>query len=96
MEATNLGYSLKNITTPSRTAYLKALISKVEHFLKRMRWKAFFFEKENDEANNDSTEEETTFNNYGFKSPRTPPAQEALKPFEKAMYKMIQDIKFKD
>ena len=87
---------MKNITTPSRTAYLKALISKVEHFLKRMRWKAFFFEKENDEANNDSSEEEITFNNYGFKSPRTPPAQEALKPFEKAMYKMIQDIKFKD
>ena len=96
MEATNLGYSLKNITTPSRTAYLKALISKVEHLLKRMRWKAFFFEKENNEDNNNSDEEETTYNNYGFKSPRTLPGQALLKPFEKAMYKMIQDIKFKD
>ena len=85
MEATNLGYSLKNITT----------ISRVEHFLKRITWKAFF-EKENDGANNDSSEEEITFNNYDFKSPRTPPAQEVLKLFSKAMYKMIQDIKFKD
>ena len=92
---------MKNITIPSHTAYLKALISKVEHFLKRMRWKAFFYEKEhreNDDSENEDNEEEdeeATFN-FGFKSPRTPPGQPLLKPFESAMYQMITDIKFKD
>ena len=73
MEATNLEYSLKNITIPSHTAYLKALVSKVKHFLKRMRWKAFFYEKEHQEnednaiENSEEQEEKAAFN-FGFKS----------------------------
>ena len=39
-------YSLKNIPIPSQDAYLRNLIEKVENVLKRMRWKAHFFLKE--------------------------------------------------
>ena len=35
---------MKNILVPSRNVYLKVLINKVELRIKRMRWKALFFE----------------------------------------------------
>ena len=41
MEKINFEYSLKNIPTPSKKNYTKLMIDKTEHFLKRMRWKAF-------------------------------------------------------
>ena len=45
MEKINFNYSLKNIPTPSRSSYQLKLIDKIESAFKRMRWKAFFFEK---------------------------------------------------
>ena len=54
--------------------------------------------RENDDIEkeyNEDEDDEATFN-FGFKSPRTPPGQWLLKPFESAMYQMITDIKFKD
>ena len=45
MESENLGYSLKNIPIPSKTNYLKSMMGKVENFIKRIRWKAHFFDK---------------------------------------------------
>ena len=51
MEKFNLQYSLKNIPIPNKATYEKSIISKTESFLKRMRWKAFFFDnKDLDEA----------------------------------------------
>ena len=44
MNAINFEYSLKNIPTLSRHNYLKSLIDKVESFLRRIRWKAYFYE----------------------------------------------------
>ena len=44
MNAINFAYSLKNILTPSRRSYLKSLMNKVESFLRRIRWKANFYE----------------------------------------------------
>ena len=82
MEKYELNYSLKNIPCPNNTAYEKALISKTENFLKRMRWKAFFFE------NNDAPEDKSK-QNFGFKTANTPPQNPELVEFEEGIYKII-------
>ena len=40
---------MKNIPIPPINAYLKKLIEKVENVIKRMRWKAFFFEQDGEQ-----------------------------------------------
>ena len=45
MERVNFGYSLKNIPISSKNVYLNNMIFKLESFIKRIRWKAFFYEK---------------------------------------------------
>ena len=65
MEKFNIGYSTKNIPLPSQHDFLQRLIEKTEQFLRRMRWKAYFF------LNRDvSTSSKDT---YGFKSTKNPP-----------------------
>ena len=49
MERVNFNYSLKNISIPNNKSYFKTMIDKVEKFIRRMRWKAHFFESYNDE-----------------------------------------------
>ena len=44
MEAKNLGCSLKNIPIPTKQ-HLKSMIVKVESFIIRLRWTAYFFER---------------------------------------------------
>ena len=43
MEARNLGYSMKKILIPPKQRYLKSMMEKVESFITRLRWKAYFF-----------------------------------------------------
>ena len=64
------------------------MIHKLETFIKRIRWKAFFFENENE-----YTSEITT--NFGFKSVKTPPKNDQLNQFESDLYDMVQNIEFK-
>ena len=87
MEKLNIGYSKKNIPLPSQNDFLQRLIKKKnEHFLRRMRWKAYFF------LNPDvSTSSKDT---YGFKSTKNPPPVDELKEFEDYMLKMVQSTKF--
>ena len=85
MEAKNLGYSLKNIPIPTKQHYLKSMIDKVEHFITRLRWKAYFFEKPDQRNSNNST-------NFGFKSNVTPPQNEKLASFENGLYDMVRSI----
>ena len=86
MNARNFGYSLQNIPTPSKSWYVKSMMEKVESFLKRVRWKAHFF---------DNPREDTETENYGFKSNTTPPQNEHLNPFENDLYQMVRDIEFR-
>jgi len=85
---------MKNIPIPPRNSYLKKLIEKTENLIKRMRWKAFFFErnKEKDEDNNDDSET----NNYGFRSRKCPPHNDELDNFESDLYDMIKNIEFRN
>ena len=62
MDQRSFPYSMKNIPVPSKKLYLKILIDKVEVLIKRMRWKALFFENMS----------ESTFK-YGFKTCKCPP-----------------------
>ena len=41
-DCVHVNYSMKNIALPSKDAYRRNLIGKVERVIKRMRWKAHF------------------------------------------------------
>ena len=86
MEKLSLQYSTKNIPIPTNSEYTKKLIDKVEDFIKRLRWRVFFFLKP---ATTDHTKE-----TYGFKSPKSPPFIPQLKGFEEDMLRLIEDLKF--
>ena len=64
------------------------MIFKLESFIKRIRWEAFFYEK------SDNTPEKTV-DNFGFKSVKTPPKNEHLIAFEADLYDMLRNIEFK-
>ena len=63
------------------------MIFKLESYIKRIRWKAFFYEKL------DNTLEKTV-NNIGFKSVKTPPKNEHFNAFEADLYDMVRSIEF--
>ena len=88
MESKNLGYSLKNIPIPSKASYLKSMIDKVENFIKRIRWKAHFFDNPM-MRNNDS------HTNYCLRSNILPSQNPALTSFENDIYDILRSIEFR-
>ena len=86
----DLGYSLKNIPIPSPTAYTTRLIEKVEDLIKRMRWRAFFFLK-----NEQAEEEQDRKERFGFRTRKCPPRIEELEAFENDLLKIIEDLQFR-
>ena len=88
MELKNFGYSLKNIPLPNKKTYTKLMIEKTKSFLKRLRWKAFFFD--NPENSGDKKQ------NFRFKSEKCPSQNKEILHFENDMYEMIRNLKFKD
>ena len=91
MDQVRFDYSTKNIPIPPRNSYLKSLIEKVESAIKRMRWKAFFFDR-NDQDNKEATNN----NNSGFKSRKCPPQNSELDKFEADLLDMVHNIKFRN
>ena len=91
-------YSLKNIPIPPEDSleYEKKMISQMEHFLRRLRWRAIFYLKDigkwkpnpNNEISSqvdlilDIFETYESFENYGFKSELKPPQVSELAEFE--------------
>lgn len=61
-----LDYSLKNIPIPTEDNFLRKFIYQLEKFITNIRWRALFFEQDND---NNENQKQT----FGFKSERTPP-----------------------
>ena len=86
MEKINLGYSLKNIPVPSKDSYTKNMLGMVENFLRRVRWKAHWFNQETTA---------TEYNTYGFGSENVPSADQHLTNFENDMYDMVHSLKFR-
>ena len=64
MNTRNIQYSLKNIAIPSSFSYLKNLINKTEDFVRRLRWKAFWYDRkleaqqQQNNSNDENNEEE--------------------------------------
>ena len=90
----NLTSSGKDIPIPSRIAYMKKLISQTETFLKNIRWKAFWSERAGN-SDEDTTQTHKREITTDFKSTKTPPQRELLKPFERDMYNLISNIEFR-
>ena len=57
-----------------------------------MRWKAFFFERDNEEEQN---EKEEPSNKFGFKSRKCLPQNQDMEKFEDDLLGMIKNIKFR-
>ena len=88
---TFLNYSLRNIPIPADNEYRKRLIEKVESFVRRLRWKAFFFLRGDSRTETDFNHKES----YGFNSAKSPPYVEELKPFEDDLIELIENLKFR-
>ena len=70
------------------------LISKIEAVIRRMRWKAMFFER-NTEYENVNNKEDEFPETYGLKTTNTPPPIKEMTNFEKNLIGLVQKIKFK-
>ena len=90
MEKINLGYSIKNIPIPNERTYLLQLVEKIEAVIKRMRLKAIYFNKDNNEQDIQVSEK------YGLKSENCPAQQTELVPFENDLINLIKEIKFRE
>ena len=95
MEKFTINYSTKNIPLPTKKLYLKSLTDKVEKVIKRMRWKAFFYDKEKNDDKEQDEENESEKINFGFKTHKCPPQHQDLHNFENDLLEMIQNITFK-
>ena len=88
MKSKNRGYSLKNIPIPLKANYLKSMMVKVENFIKRIRWKAHFFD-------NPMMRNDDNYTNYGFRSNISPSQNPALTSFKADIYDMVRNIEFR-
>ena len=82
MDLKKFGYSLKTILLPDQKTYMKDMMEMVEKFIKRVRWKAYFFE------NHGNDENEGTDTNFGFKTDETSPQNENLDASEDDLYNL--------
>ena len=87
MEIFTFEHSLKNIPIPSTTSYKLKLIEEIESVIKRMRWKANFFLREN----LTQTEQKEK---YGFKTRFCPGQCPEFEEFEKAVMNIARNVKF--
>ena len=85
MEHFHLGQSLKDIPITNKMQYQKSIVSKVESFIGRLRWKLFAIK-------NPGMESKIT---YGFKTSNPPPQLQQLKPFEEDLFLLVKNIQFR-
>ena len=90
MERINFSYSLKNIPVPSQKSDQLQLIDKIECIIKRMRWKAHFFENNANNTSNTMVKER-----YGFKSKHYLDECKELETFEKDLYNPVSSLKYR-
>ena len=92
MERVNFGYSVKNIPTPNERTYKTKLVESIEAVIKRMRWKAIFFNPE--ETN--PAEPREVIENYGLKSVRCPAQVPSMKKFEADLINIAANVTFRE
>ena len=62
-------------------------MDKVENFIKRIRWKAHFFD-------NPMMRDNDNYTSYGLRSNISPPQNQALTSFENDIYDVVKNIEF--
>ena len=87
MEKTNLQYSTKNIPTTSERNYKTKLLEKIEAVIRRMRWKAIFFDED--------TDDDQPVETYGLKTNATPAQVMEMVEFEKELIDFVRKVKFR-
>ena len=87
MEPINLGYSFKNIPPCNRRMYMTRIFETTYRLVEKMRWKAYYFDKNGEEDDEPSTPEYTK---GVFPSRYSAPVNKYLEDFEKDLYKMIK------
>ena len=111
MEKLNLTYSTKNIPIPTERNYKLKLIEKTELFIKKVRWKAIFYDmklnnknknksknnniKNNSKNNGDDTQKENS-SRYGIKSNKCPPQVKDLTAFGEDVTDLVHQIRFRN
>ena len=88
-EKVKFNYSYKNIPINNKAEYTVLMYQKVYQLIERMRWKAFFF-------NQDQKRRTTEPTKRIFPTRRSAPQDKRLVEFENALYKIINNIKFKN
>ena len=89
MNRFSLGYSKKNVPVPSEKEYTLTLLEKTEELFKMMRWKAFFYNRNETEQNYQTAEK------YGLRTKKSPPSINEIKGFENDLISLIKNIEFK-
>ena len=88
----NFGYSVKNIPTPSQRTYKLQLIESIEALIKRMRWKAIFYNPNDPPDTNEEGEAPQTF---GLKTNRCPKQVPGMNKFEADLINIAANIDFR-
>ena len=92
MEKLQFDYSYKNIPIPTERNYKLQLMEKIERVIKRMRWKAHFY---NERKEAKESEIQTIPETYGLKSLNCPPQLKELIQFERDLLDIIKSLKFR-
>ena len=87
MNTIKFDFSLKNIPLSNHVEYHRMLVARCEQFIRQLRWKTFYFRK-----GTDGKEKKEVF---GFKSNRTPPQDEELVAFEKDLWDLVKNVKYR-
>ena len=87
MEKIDIDYSTKNIPIPSKDEYEIQLVSKIEHVIKRMRWKALEYLGKLSNSTKESD---------GFKSRKCPPVVKEMSNFEEDLRLMIKNLEYRE
>ena len=85
-EKVKFNYSTKNIPINNKAEYTVLMYQKVYQLIEKMRWKAFFFNQD---------QKRKTPTKRIFPTRRSAPQDKRLVEFENALYKIINNIKFK-
>lgn len=86
MEELNLNYNEKNIGLHSKHLIKRTLVSRTEDLVRRMRWKLWHIRNP---SNKDPKE------TFGFRTTDSPPVMVELEDFEKDLWNLVRQVKFK-
>ena len=88
MDKFNFGYSPNNIPIENGRQYKLKLVEKIKAVIRRMQWKAFYFEQGGTRNNSKNIY-------YSLTSDKTQSPMKLLELFEKDLFKIVEKIKFR-